>query len=54
MAPAQSANLSECTLFLLDTYGQGMLGHVSVTAMNRVFEARRGQALAITDLSHLP
>lgn len=40
------------TLFLLRFCGQGMFSHIAMTAMGRWFEARRGQAVSITNLGH--
>lgn len=40
------------SLFALRFCGQGMFGHIAMTAMGRWFEARRGQAVAITNLGH--
>ncbi len=39
-------------LFLLRFFGQGMLSQVSMTAMARWFEARRGRAIAIATLGY--
>ncbi|MFN3525959.1 MAG: MFS transporter [Paracoccus sp. (in: a-proteobacteria)] len=39
-------------LFVLRFCGQGMFGHMAMTAMGRWFEARRGQAVSITNLGH--
>lgn len=40
------------SLFALRFCGQGMFTHIAMTAMGRWFEARRGQAVAITNLGH--
>ncbi|WP_375568110.1 MFS transporter [Ahrensia marina] len=40
------------SLFALRFCGQGMFSHIAMTAMGRWFEARRGQAVAITNLGH--
>ncbi|QBX34931.1 MFS transporter [Paracoccus liaowanqingii] len=39
-------------LFGLRFCGQGMFSHIAMTAMGRWFEARRGQAVSITNLGH--
>ncbi|MFN3276472.1 MAG: hypothetical protein ACK41U_17585 [Paracoccus sp. (in: a-proteobacteria)] len=49
MALAPSVLVLGFALFLLRFCGQGMFSHM---AMSRWFEARRGQAVAITDLGH--
>lgn len=40
------------SLFALRFCGQGMFTHIAMTAMGRWFVARRGQAVAITNLGH--
>lgn len=40
------------SLFGLRFCGQGMCGHIAMTAMGRWFEARRGQAVALANLGH--
>lgn len=40
------------SLFMLRFCGQGMFSHIAMTAMGRWFVARRGQAVAITNLGH--
>lgn len=40
------------SLFALRFCGQGMFSHIAMTAMGRWFVARRGQAVAITNLGH--
>jgi MFS family permease len=40
------------SLFALRFCGQGMFSHIAMTAMGRWFEARRGQAVAISNLGH--
>jgi sugar phosphate permease len=52
MALAQSLWLLVLSLFLLRFCGQGMCSHIAMTAMGRWFEARRGQAVAISSLGH--
>ncbi|MDM7459340.1 MAG: MFS transporter [Paracoccus sp. (in: a-proteobacteria)] len=39
-------------MFMLRFCGQGMFSHMAMTAMGRWFEARRGQAVSITNLGH--
>ena len=52
MAIAGSVWLLGFSLFLLRFCGQGMFSHIAMTAMGRWFEARRGQAVSITNLGH--
>lgn len=52
MALAPSVLVLGFALFLLRFCGQGMFSHMAMTAMGRWFEARRGQAVAITNLGH--
>jgi MFS family permease len=52
MAFAPSIVVLGFVLFLLRFCGQGMFSHMAMTAMARWFEARRGQAVAITNLGH--
>ncbi|MCZ0811661.1 MAG: MFS transporter [Pseudomonadota bacterium] len=52
MAMARNIWLLGLCLFLLRFCGQGMFSHIALTAMGRWFEARRGQAVAITSLGH--
>jgi MFS family permease len=52
MALAPSIVVLGFVLFLLRFCGQGMFSHMAMTAMGRWFEARRGQAVAITNLGH--
>jgi MFS family permease len=40
------------SIFLLRFCGQGMFGHIAMTAMGRWFEARRGRAVALSGLGH--
>jgi MFS family permease len=40
------------SLFLLRFCGQGMFGHIAMTAMGRWFIARRGQAIAVANLGY--
>lgn len=50
MASAQSALVLGLALFALRALGQGMLGHVMITAITRWFQRRRGRALSIAML----
>lgn len=52
MALSPSILVLGVALFLLRFCGQGMFSHMAMTAMGRWFEARRGQAVAITNLGH--
>lgn len=52
MAWAPSLWILGVALFLLRFCGQGMFSHIAMTAMGRWFEARRGQAVSITNLGH--
>lgn len=52
MALAPSIYVLGFVLFLLRFCGQGMFSHMAMTAMGRWFEARRGRAVAITNLGH--
>jgi sugar phosphate permease len=52
MAFSQSIWVLGVALFLLRYCGQGMFSHIAMTAMGRWFEARRGQAVSITNLGH--
>ncbi|MGZ3218310.1 MFS transporter [Paracoccus sp. T5] len=52
MAWAPSLPVLGMALFLLRFCGQGMFSHIAMTAMGRWFEARRGQAVSITNLGH--
>ena len=50
MALVSSAAMLAVILFGLRLCGQGMMGHIAMTAMARWFAARRGQAVAIATL----
>ena len=52
MAVGQSVWLLGCSLFLLRFCGQGMLGHIAMTAIGRWFIAQRGRAVAIANLGY--
>ncbi len=39
-------------IFMLRLFGQGMMGHVAMTAMARWFNAHRGRALSVASLGH--
>jgi len=52
MATAETVLQLLLALYLLRLFGQGMSGHVSVTAMARWFEVRRGRALSIAALGY--
>ena len=52
MALSQSLWVLGVSLFLLRFCGQGMFSHIAMTAMGRWFEARRGQAVSISNLGH--
>ncbi|OJH44349.1 MFS transporter [Paracoccus sp. SM22M-07] len=52
MAWAPTLWILGVALFLLRFCGQGMFSHIAMTAMGRWFEARRGQAVSITNLGH--
>lgn len=52
MAMSRSVWLLGVTLFLLRFCGQGMFGHIAMTAIGRWFVARRGQAIAIANLGY--
>lgn len=52
MAWSPSLLILGIALFLLRFCGQGMFSHIAMTAMGRWFEARRGQAVSITNLGH--
>ncbi|MFN4128824.1 MAG: MFS transporter [Paracoccaceae bacterium] len=52
LAFAPSVLFLGIALFLLRFCGQGMFSHMAMTAMGRWFEARRGQAVSISNLGH--
>ncbi len=52
MAAADSVWLLGLSVFLLRLCGQGMLGHIAMTAIGRWFFARRGTAVAIAGLGY--
>ncbi len=52
MALGQSVWMLGLAVFLLRFCGQGMMTHISVTAMGRWFIATRGRAVAIAGLGH--
>ena len=52
MAFGQSLWTMGVSLFILRFCGQGMFSHLAMTAMGRWFEARRGQAISISNLGH--
>lgn len=52
MALGNSVWLLALAVFLLRFCGQGMLSHISITAMGRWFVATRGRAVAIAGLGH--
>ena len=52
MALSQSLWVLGIVLFLLRFCGQGMFSHIAMTAIGRWFEARRGQAVSISNLGH--
>jgi MFS family permease len=52
MALGRSTWLLLLSLFLLRFCGQGMFGHIAMTAMGRWFIAKRGQAIAVANLGY--
>jgi sugar phosphate permease len=52
MASANILVILFLSLFGLRLFGQGLLGHVAITAMARWFSKDRGQALSIASLGH--
>ena len=52
MAASHSVWLLGCSLFLLRFCGQGMFGHIAMTAIGRWFVAQRGRAVAIANLGY--
>jgi MFS family permease len=52
MAWGRSKWLLLLSLFLLRFCGQGMFGHLAMTAMGRWFIAKRGQAIAVANLGY--
>ena len=52
MSQVQAVWLLAVAVFLLRFAGQGMAGHVAVTATARWFDRNRGRALAIAQLGH--
>lgn len=52
MASGRSIWMLLGSLFLLRFCGQGMFGHIAMTAMGRWFIARRGQAIAVANLGY--
>ncbi len=52
MAVGHSVWLLGCSLFLLRFCGQGMFGHIAMTAIGRWFVALRGRAVAIANLGY--
>ena len=50
MAVGQSVWILGLSLFLLRFCGQGMFGHIAMTAIGRWFVAQRGRAVAIANL----
>lgn len=52
MASAGSMVVLLAALFLLRLMGQGMLGHIAMTAMGRWFSAYRGRAVGVSSLGY--
>ena len=52
MATGRSVWLLGMSLFLLRFCGQGMFGHIAMTAIGRWFVAQRGRAVAIANLGY--
>ena len=52
MAAGRSVWLLGMSLFLLRFCGQGMFGHIAMTAIGRWFVAQRGRAVAIANLGY--
>ncbi len=52
IAAGRSVWLLGCSLFLLRFCGQGMFGHIAMTAIGRWFVAQRGRAVAIANLGY--
>ena len=52
MAVGQSVWILGLSLFLLRFCGQGMFGHIAMTAIGRWFVAQRGRAVAIANLGY--
>jgi len=52
MAAGRSVWLLGLSLFLLRFCGQGMFGHIAMTAIGRWFVAQRGRAVAIANLGY--
>ncbi len=52
MAGVQGPVMLFAAYLLLRLFGQGMMGHVAMTATGRWFEARRGMAASIVSLGH--
>jgi len=52
MAFANSIWMLGIAVFGLRFCGQGMFGHIAMTAMGRWFRARRGRAVAVATLGH--
>ena len=52
MAGVQGPVMLFAAYLLLRLFGQGMMGHVAMTATGRWFEARRGMAVSIVSLGH--
>jgi len=52
MGYAQSVFFLGLILFCLRLYGQGMMTHISITAMGRWYSAQRGRAVAVAVVGH--
>ena len=52
MGVSNSLILLALTIYMLRLFGQGMMGHVAMTAMARWFNAHRGRALSVASLGH--
>ena len=52
MANANSLTILFLSLFGLRLFGQGLCGHVAMTAMARWFSRERGRALSVASLGH--
>lgn len=52
MAGVQGAVMLFAAFLMLRLFGQGMMGHVAITATGRWFEARRGRAISIVTLGY--
>ena len=52
MALIQSVPLLVVSIYLLRLFGQGMMGHIALTAMGRWYSLNRGKAVSFSSIGH--